>query len=245
MEDQIFISERVTRIIEEHRPEGSFAAQTLDFVRKVLEPESVGTVCRTGRELKRYDMQYRYDHSLRVAAIGRRIAREEGLPEEPLVIGCLLHDVGYPECASFEELNRHSELGAEIARRFFERIGYDAELSRSICKAILIHDKEPYADEDATVFERSVRDADDIDRSDAMRLCIRGYHDIGECAAWETRDICRKRLEQLAGEKDRLCATGAAKRLWLENLQLQESFYRKLLVQMGLTEELEDFGSKN
>lgn len=240
MGEQLTISERVMRIVAEHVPEGDFVSQTLNFVRKVLQPESVGEKHVTEKEIKRYDMQYRYDHTLRVAAIGRTIAREEGLPEEPLVMACLLHDVGYPECKSFEELRRHPAFGAEIARRFLEKIGYDKEMSQSICKAIMIHDKLPSVDEDATVLEKSVRDADDIDRSDAMRLCIWGYHDIGERAAWEIRDICKKRLEPIEGSRERLCGTAAAKRLWLENLSLQEGFYRRLLAQMELTEELEE-----
>lgn len=241
MENDVKISSRIIQIIEEHRVEGGYLTQTLEFVRKILGPESFGSTYKTGRELQRFDMQYRYDHSLRVAAIGRKIAREEGIPEEPLVMACLLHDVGYPECTCFEDLNRHPALGAEIARRFLEKIGYDKELSQSICRAIMIHDKEPCEGEDASVLEKTVRDADDIDRSDAMRIVIRGFHDIGECAAWETRDICRKRLKQAEEEEDRLCATRTAKKLWLENLQLKKSFYGKLLAQMERTEELEIF----
>lgn len=42
-----------------------------------------------------FDWTYRYEHSLRTAAIGQRIAREEGLNEEALIIACLLHDIGY------------------------------------------------------------------------------------------------------------------------------------------------------
>lgn len=155
-------------------------------------------------------------------------------------MACLLHDVGYPECKSFEELRRHPAFGAEIARRFLEKIGYDKEISQRICKAIMIHAKLPSVNEDATVFEKSVRDADDIDRSDAMRMCIWGYDDIGKRAAWEIRDICQKRLELIEGSRERLCGTAAAKRLWLENLSLHESFYRRLLVQMERTEELEE-----
>ncbi len=238
MGEQIRISERVLRIVEEHREQEDFVSQTLAFVRRVLSPESAGGQRVAGKELKRYDMQYRYDHTLRVADIGKEIARAEGLPEEALVMACLLHDVGYPECRSFEELGMHPAFGAAIAEQFLDKIGYDAEMSKSICKAVRIHDGQPYEGEDATVLERSVRDADDIDRADAMRICVRAYHEIGECPAWETRDICSRRLCETQGLKGRLCATGTAKRMWLENICLQEEVYRKLLGQMERTREL-------
>lgn len=238
MGEQIIISERVLRIVEEHPAGGDFVAQTLSFVRRVLAPESVGDKHVQGKALARYDMQYRYDHTLRVADIGREIAGAEGLPAEALVMGCLLHDVGYPECSSFEELGKHSAFGAKIARMFLEKIGYDREMSKSICKAVLIHDQNPYEGEDATVLEKSVRDADDIDRADAMRICIRAYHDIGECPAWETYEVCKKRLDETRREKERLCATETAKRLWHKNIGLREEFYERLLEQMGRTREL-------
>ena len=40
-----------------------------------------------------YEHFYRYEHTTRVAAFGREIARAESLDEEALVIGCILHDV--------------------------------------------------------------------------------------------------------------------------------------------------------
>ena len=58
----------------------------LSFVRSVLQPESVGETRVRAKETKRYDMQYRYDHTLRVADIGGEIARSEGLSEEALVM---------------------------------------------------------------------------------------------------------------------------------------------------------------
>ena len=61
-----------------------FVQQTLSFVRSVLQPESVGETRVRAKETKRYDMQYRYDHTLRVADIGGEIARSEGLSEEAL-----------------------------------------------------------------------------------------------------------------------------------------------------------------
>ena len=74
MEEQVKISERVAHMIEGHCAEGDFVHQTLIFVRMVLAPESVGEMRVAGKELQHYDMQYRYDHTLRG---GRLHARRE------------------------------------------------------------------------------------------------------------------------------------------------------------------------
>ena len=47
---------------------------------------------------------------------------------------------------------------------FLVKIGYYEELTENICQAIRIHDKWNDVPEDATPFELSVRDADDLDR---------------------------------------------------------------------------------
>ena len=44
---------------------------------------------------KPWSMEYRINHSIRTANIGRVIARAEGMNEEALAIGCLLHDISY------------------------------------------------------------------------------------------------------------------------------------------------------
>lgn len=209
------LSERVKNIIERQSPQEDVLKQTLEFLRQILNPDS-----------ERYDMLYRYEHTLRVTAIGQKIAREEALSEIPLMIACMLHDVGYPECRSMEELKRHPEISAEIAAQYLQQIHFEQPMADSICRAISIHDKVEDLPEWATPFELSVRDADDIDRFDVMRLCIRGYHDIGERSAEEVMEICRKRLQLTEGSRGRICGTNAAKRMWLELLTLHENFYR-------------------
>ena len=60
---------------------------TYAFVKEVLNPNP-----------DRYYMTYRYEHTLRVAYWETKIAEGEGWNSEPLLIACLLHDVGYPFC---------------------------------------------------------------------------------------------------------------------------------------------------
>ena len=103
---------------------------TKNFVKDFLGPKP-----------ERYDMIYRYEHTLRVAQWGKKIAEGEGWNPEPLVMACLLHDVGYPLCKDFADLKNHPKYSAEIAGKFLKEIGFDEALSESICKAIEIHDR--------------------------------------------------------------------------------------------------------
>lgn len=225
------LSYRVKSIIMRQEPRDDAAGQTLDLLRSILEPDS-----------GRYDMLYRYEHSLRVASIGKRIAEQEHMPETPMFIACLLHDAGYPECRSMEDLKRHPLISAEIARLYLDRIGFDKSMSKSIYNAILIHDKYELLPE-ATSFELSVRDADDIDRFDAMRMCTWGYHDIGERPAKEIIDICHDRLRRAESSRERICGTDTARKMWLEKIDMCVDFYRRLLRQMQTTFDFENMGS--
>lgn len=222
----VHLSERVKKIIMSQESCGDVTGQTLEFLKSILEPDS-----------GRYDMLYRYEHSLRVASIGKKIAEQENLPQTPLVIACLLHDSGYPECGSLEELKLHPEISAEIARLYLDRIGFDKQMSENIYRAILIHDTYENIP-DATPFELSVRDADDIDRSDVMRMCIWGYHDIGERPAKEIIDICHERLRLSDSSRERMCGTDTAKRIWLSQIDIHNDFYGRLLKQMKSTYDI-------
>ena len=54
------------------------------------------------------EKDYRIEHTMRVANLGKRIAEAEGLDTEALAIACLLHDVSYCETMN----------GREDAKRF-------------------------------------------------------------------------------------------------------------------------------
>ena len=194
---------------------------THSFVKELLDPQS-----------DRYDLTYRYEHSLRVALWGKRIAEAEGWDSEPLVMACLMHDTGYPFCENMEEWNMHPIYGAEVAKLFLQKIGYYEELTENICQAIRIHDKWNDVPEDATPFEMSVRDADDLDRFDIMRVCMIGRSDIGERSARELIEVCEKRQQTLIDWKDRICGTDAAGKFWEEKLQMRSRFYEALQAEM-------------
>lgn len=64
-------------------------------------------------------VEYRFEHSWRVANIGREIAEREGFDVERMFVACLLHDVGYSvEMKDENDYKNHGRYGARIARPF-------------------------------------------------------------------------------------------------------------------------------
>ena len=219
---------RLLTLLEKYEPGMAPMTATYSFVKEFLTP-----AC------PEYYWTYRYEHSLRVALWGKRIAEGEGWDAEPLMMACLLHDIGYPVCKVPGDFEYHPEKGAEVAEAFLKRIAYDKALTKSICYGISIHDKWRDIPEDATPFELSIRDADDLDRFDVMRLCVEGRKDIGEHSADELAKLCEGRLEKLSGWKERLCGTKTAKSFWDETVRVRIQFYERLHAQARGTCEME------
>lgn len=222
-------AKRLEMILKDYTPGGDPVVATHSFVKAFLNPQP-----------DRYDLTYRYEHSLRVALWGKRIAEAEAWDSKPLVMACLLHDTGYLFCETMEEWNMHPTYGAEVARMFLMKIGYSEELTEQICQAIRIHDKWNDVPENATPFELSVRDADDLDRFDIMRVCMIGRSDIGERSARELIEVCEKRQQTLTDWQDRICGTDTAKSIWKEKLQMRRQFYESLQAEMQGTLEIEE-----
>ena len=121
---------------------------------------------------KPYEKEYRYEHSVRVANIGKYIAEKEGLDAEAMVVACLLHDISY--CGKFkdsEDYRNHGRYSAKIARPFLEELGFEPDVIEDICYGIAIHaDDKADFDGKRTAFALTVGDADNIDRFDAYRI---------------------------------------------------------------------------
>ena len=72
--------------------------------------------------------KYRLEHTMRVANIGRQIARGEGFEEGVLVIGCLLHDLSYAETFDSKDgWMDHGRRAAQMARPFLETLALTLE----------------------------------------------------------------------------------------------------------------------
>ncbi|WP_029503526.1 HD domain-containing protein [Lachnoclostridium phytofermentans] len=179
--------------------------------------------------------QYRYEHTQRVAAIGQQIAVKEGMNEEALVIGCLLHDIGYIECSTEEDYDLHGRISARIAREFLESIQYDEDWIQTICYGIYIHTEEK-PQKDPTPFESSIADADNIDRFDAYRLYENlKYSAIEKMQQEEIATLSLKRIARLDELRDYYFGTETGREMWMDKLAFQKAYYERLLSQMELT----------
>lgn len=188
-------------------------------------------------ELKREDGYYRYTHTLRVADIGRQIARAEGLDEEMLVLGCLLHDIGYVECKTQTDYTDHGLKSAEIAERFLKEQCYDPIKTESICYGIRVHTQEDAERvRPATVLEDSVSDADNIDRFDAWRFSRSLYWDgLEKMTIRQMREFGSTRARRMEQMRSLRFATETGRKLWNEKLDLWKDFYARLEKQMKTT----------
>lgn len=179
----------------------------------------------------------RYEHTLRVATIAKMIARDEQMSEEALYLAGLLHDIGYIECHTDDDYKHHGAISARLARRFLSDIGYDPALTDTIGYGIEIHtEDEASLPRQATPFELSVADADNIDRFDMYRLALTlADDDFSNKTTEQITALCHRRIGLYSGYKNMAVGTATARRLWDECLDLQLSFYERLLAQMNVT----------
>jgi len=179
--------------------------------------------------------RYRLEHTFRVARIGREIARAEGLDEERVVLGCILHDVSY--CRKFhghEDWKHHGREAAKIARPFLTELGLAPDAVEEICYGIAIHvDNEAGYVGEATTVALTIGDADNIDRFDAYRL----YETLDGIAFRKTPleeklIYVEATLEKLEAYEKLTFATTTATKLWRERIELYLAFYRRLHKQL-------------
>lgn len=152
------------------------------------------------------DKEYRLQHSYRVANAAKEIAHKEGLDEEGLIIGALLHDVGYCCLCSENIWKEHGRLSARLARPFLEELGMEKERVQEICYGIAIHvDGNADFSGEKTSFACSIGDADDVDRFDAYRIYdAMAYTDFRNLNIEDKRKWLHERLDWIRwrlGEK--------------------------------------------
>lgn len=179
--------------------------------------------------------KYRFEHSIRVANIGKEIARKEGLDEESLIIACLLHDISYRgEFNSEDDWLNHGRNSAKIARPFLETLELEDEQIDEICYGIAIHvDDESDFPGEKTPFAQSIGDSDNIDRFDAFRIYENlEYRSFSSLPYEEQIDDVIRVLERLNKYKNMKFATKAATDMWLDRIIFQIDFYERLKSQL-------------
>ena len=180
-------------------------------------------------------IEYRYEHSLRVASIALDIAKKEGLDEDRCYIGALLHDLGYsvPYDNPKEYVN-HGRIGAKLARPFLESLGYSEDEVNEICYGIAIHvdDKADFEGK-RTALAVTIGDADNIDRYDAFRIYDRlTWVDYKNLSLEKQREHVDTVLSSLNKYLDYECATRTATLMWKEKISFQLEFYNRLKKQI-------------
>lgn len=203
-------------------------AQALDFLRKrFLSSDAMDAAARS----------YRFRHTLRVAELGRRIARAEGLSEDALVVGCLLHDLAYSEVMPDEAAWRgHGRRSAALARPFVETLALPDADREALLFGIAIHvdDVSGFPGERSPL-ACSIGDCDNLDRFDVYRV----YEQL-ERVGFSTLDADAQRAFVAKAQAHlRHCenapvSTATARALWQDRLAFQNEFYRRLSAQLAL-----------
>lgn len=189
------------------------------------------------------DGEYRLQHSYRVANAAGEIARKEGLDEEGLIIGGLLHDVGYSLPFDREGgggWQEHGRMSARLARPFLEQLNLGKERVQEICYGIAIHvDGKADFSGEKTAFACSIGDADDVDRFDAYRIYdAMEYADFRNLKIEDKRKWLHEKLDWINWRLGEKSGTETARRMIAERLLYQQQYYEKVLKQMEHSEKV-------
>ena len=203
-------------------------AQALDFLReRFLSSDAMDAAARS----------YRFRHTLRVAELGRRIARAEGLSEDALVVGCLLHDLAYSEVMPDEAAWRgHGRRSAALARPFVETLALPDADREALLFGIAIHvdDVSGFPGERSPL-ACSIGDCDNLDRFDVYRVYEQLERvGISTLDADAQRAFVAKAQAHLRHCENAPVSTATARALWQDRLAFQNEFYRRLSAQLAL-----------
>lgn len=187
------------------------------------------------------DGEYRLQHSYRVAHIAGEIARREGLDEEGLIIGGLLHDVGYSLPFESEDVwQEHGRMSARLARPFLEQLDLSADRVQEICYGIAIHvDGKADFPGEKTPFALSIGEADNVDRFDAYRIYeTMVFEDFRNLKIGDKRKWLRKKLDWINWRLGEKSGTETAGQMIAERLLYQQQYYEKVLEQLAHSETI-------
>jgi putative nucleotidyltransferase with HDIG domain len=214
-------------------------ALTIEFIRKKLLEEYNKEYLSMVTANPDAAMQYRFNHSLRVAAIGAKIAQNEGMDVEAMTVACLLHDVGYSVISKEEDYSQHGWLSEEVARPFVQTLGFDHNTTQNILCGISSHvDGKCNFEWEQNTFTQTVSDSDNIDRFDAYRLYeTLKFDNFDEKSLDDQKLIVSKRLPRLKELYNMHLATPTAVKMWQDVVAFQISYYERLKKQLELTIE--------
>lgn len=181
-------------------------------------------------------IKYRYEHSLRVANIGNKLAEIEGANKKVVMLGCLLHDVGKYDC---EKNIDHGRQSAKVARTFLETLNLTKKEIDDICFTIAVHvDGIAGYDYEHIIEAEIVTNSDNIDRFSAYRIYQQmswDYRD-GSFPVQQEKDRIQKRIERLQNLYNTFhLKTKSGDEWFKENVKFQIQFYKRYLKQLDIT----------
>ncbi len=201
------------------------------------------------RSIDESSIRYRYEHCLRVGAIGRTVALAEGLDADLLELACLLHDIGKFDATVAVD---HGRAGARIAKSILDGLGLGEAEQREVLQGIAMHtDGKWNYDQDSpdhpgfdlftaqpSVLSRSVGDCDNVDRYSLLRIHgTMNWVKFSEKTTPEALSWIDEYLAHLDRERTYVCATETAQELWMSALDDHEQYFTRLAQQLksGLT----------
>ncbi len=178
-------------------------------------------------------LNYRWGHTLRVVQRGMALAKLEGANRQVVAAACMLHDIA--KLANKEHGVEHGRVGAKMVRPVLEKIGYKAEKIDNICYAIAWHVDWQAGYKFAHTLEADVvSDADKLDRFSVYRATIK-LRNRAKSQRNHLRMIKRQLRDLEEMRKNPPLRTQSGRELFLEQLDLQIVFLKKLLEDNALT----------
>jgi len=182
-----------------------------------------------------FEKKYRYEHSLRVANIGLKLAIKENANKKIAVLGCLLHDVGKFDT---DKNIDHGRVSANVARKFLETLDLTIKEIDDICYAIAVHvDGKAGYEYDHTLEAKIVSDSDNIDRFGAYRI-YQGMHwgNDDSKSIEERKSVMKERVERLEKYYEKgILETDSGNEWFRENLKFQIEYYNKYIDELDMT----------
>lgn len=197
--------------------------KTLAYLRKSFDESDVFQNHESAKN-------YRVEHSIRVANLGKVIAEKEGYNIENVVIACLLHDISYAYGLSEEDHVHHGRLSAKYARPFLISLGLDHQRIESICGAIAIHvDDQADFEFERTAETEVAGEADNLDRFDAYRIYeILEWKQFSSMTLKQKQEFVETTIERLFRYKEMTFHSSTASEIWHQRIQFQLDFYQRL-----------------
>lgn len=185
------------------------------------------------KEVEQLDINYRYEHSLRVYQLGLLLCKHEDYDDEILPIACLLHDYGKFDA---EKEIDHGRVSAKLVQPFLKTLALSEKQQSDILYCIAMHVDDQCPGNYPHIKEAdALSDCDNIDRMGAYRVAETFLYEMSkfeslnamkENVVWRLVNV-NKMLESGVGGSE------TAKRLFHEQLELLKLYNEKLLEQIN------------